>query len=148
MKNVSEVLTTIRQIIKLYELCLEDTRTKYGLTGMEIRIISFLHNNPGKDTVVDIANMRVLSKGNVSRGADSLIQKELLERIHDKVDRRCVHLHLLPAANAIIEDIENASRRFEEQIMNGFTEEETELFADLNERFLQNIKEGLERGKK
>ena len=148
MKNVSEVLTTIRQMVKLYEVCLEETREKYGLSGMEIRIISFLHNNPGKDTVADIATMRVLSKGNVSRGAESLIQKGLLERVPDKVDRRCVHLFLLPKADEIVEDIENASDSFEEQIMNGFSGEEIELFAELNERFLANIKEGLERGKK
>lgn len=148
MKTVAEVLTSIRQIIKLYETYLETTREKYGLSLMEIRIISFLANNPDKDTVGHIANARMLSKGNVSRGAESLIQKGLLERIPDKNDRRWVHLHLRPTADSIIEEIEEVGRIFEEQLFTGFTQEEYEQFNELNDRFFENIIQGLERGRK
>ena len=148
MKTVADVITSVRQIVKLYETYLEDVREKYDLSLMEIRIISFLANNPDKDTVGHIANMRLLSKGNVSRGAESLIQKGFLERIPDHVDRRWVHLHLLKEAEPIIIEIERVGKIFEEQLFQGFSYEEYEKFNELNDRFFENIIQGLERGRK
>ena len=41
---------------------------------MEADIISFLKNNPGKDTAADIVELRMLSKGAVSKTVEALIQ--------------------------------------------------------------------------
>ena len=48
---------------------------EYRLTLIEATIISFLHNNPAKNTAADIVELRMLSKGNVSQAVESLIQK-------------------------------------------------------------------------
>lgn len=148
VRTVADILTSLRQIVKLYEAYLEETREKYHLSLMEIRIISFLANNPDKDTVGHIASMRILSKGNVSRGADSLIQKGLLEKIPDKNDRREVHLHLLPQADPIIEEIEKIGTRFQKQLFRGFTQEEYQQLNKLNDRFFENVIREQERGRK
>ena len=143
MQHASNSLILIQQILKFYESCLEDIRSRYSLTGIEIKIISFLHNNPGHDTVGDIAQMRMLSKGNVSTGAESLIQKGLLQRRQDPHDRRWVHLILLPAADPIIQEIEAAGASFLEQLFDGFSAEEYEIYKNLNDRLAGNIRRGI-----
>ena len=145
MEQVPSALITIRQIMKFYEQCQEPVRQRYQLSRLEILIMSFLHNNPGHDTVGEIADMRMLSKGNVSRGADSLIKKGLLERIPDQVDRRWVHLRLTPPAAPIVDDIEQASLVFAREAFAGFTPEDMETFRDLNHRLAVNAGRNLER---
>ena len=145
MDSGANALITIRQIMKFYEQCLEVVREHWQLSRLETIIISFLHNNPGRDTVGEIADTRMLSKGNVSRGADSLIRRGLLERIPDQVDRRWVHLRLRPEADPIVADIENACAVFWEEAFAGFTPEELRLFHSFNTRLAHNVGSKLER---
>lgn len=90
---------------------------------IEANIISFLYNNPGKDTAGDIVELRMLSKGNVSTAVEALIQKHLIEREQDKTDRRRIHLYLLPAAEPITNRISEIREQFSEEILFGFSEE-------------------------
>ena len=99
-------------MIKLYDRYMEKICALRRLSHLEITIISFLHNNPGCDTARDISEMRMLPKGNVSQGVESLIQKGLLGRETDGADRRRIHLTLTEAANPIVEEIEAAKALF------------------------------------
>lgn len=92
MSRTTEFLMNIRSIIKLHESMLREICGEYQLALIEATIISFLHNNPGKDTAADIVELRMLSKGNVSQAVESLIQRSLLRREQDAVDRRRIHL--------------------------------------------------------
>lgn len=94
--QTTDFLLNTRLISKLHESLLKDVCEQYHLALIEANIISFLHNNPGKDTAGDIVDLRRLSKGNVSQGVESLIQKRLLLRTPDQSDRRKIHLSLPP----------------------------------------------------
>ena len=96
MGQITAFLTGVRRITKLYEGMLEDICRRYRLTRMEANIISFLQNNPGKDTAGDIVELRMFSKSAVSQGAEALIQRK-----QDPDDRRRIHLSLLPKAKPI-----------------------------------------------
>ena len=50
MSRTTEFLMNIRSIIKLHESMLREICGEYQLALIEATIISFLHNNPGKDT--------------------------------------------------------------------------------------------------
>jgi len=80
----TNLLVYTRTLVKLYDLYMEKIRLNYHFSHIEITIISFLHNNPGKDTAKEICDMRMLPKGNVSQGVESLIQKQLLVRQQDR----------------------------------------------------------------
>ena len=69
MSRTTEFLMNIRSIIKLHESMLREICGEYQLALIEATIISFLHNNPGKDTAADIVELRMLSKGNVSQAS-------------------------------------------------------------------------------
>ena len=143
--HASEVLMMLRQTGKLYEKYLEEVRKAYGLTVMEIRIIGCLYNNPDRNTVGDIAEIRMLSKGNVSRSVELLIQKGILERETDQLDRRWIRLKLKDEAMPIVNAIEKAGESYIEQIFTGFSEADRESYEELNQRLTQNILIGLER---
>ena len=140
MSYTTTLLTNFRRIIKLYDNKLRPICGRYGLLPIEVTIISFLNNNPGKDTAADISNLRMLSKSNVSQAVESLIQKALLQRRQDTEDRRRIHLSLTSEAKPIIREIESVRLNFRKQIFKGFTEEELKQFIQFNNRIAENIK--------
>lgn len=144
MNRNTEFLTNIRRIRRLHDNMLKPLCEMYHLTLMEITIISFLYNNPGMDTAADIVELRMLSKGNVSQAVETLIEKSLLCRHQDKMDRRKFHLSLQPAVYPITREIEEAREQFLEKVFAGFSEGERQLYSELNDRFFNNTKLALE----
>ena len=118
MQRATDILLLIRGLGKLNDKCLETVRKEYELSQIEVTIMGFLHNNPGKDTVGEIAYWRMLPKGNVSQGVESLIQKRLLQRICDKDDRRKIHLQITEQAKDIVRGIDKARKKYDEKIFN------------------------------
>ena len=124
MTQPTSFLVGIRQIFKLHENLLKKVCEQHQLTLTEGTIISFLYNNPGRDTAGDIVELRMLSKGNVSQAVESLIQKSLLRRSQDKYDRRKIHLTLLPKAAPITSAVEAVGEEFQRELFSGFSEQE------------------------
>lgn len=144
MHRTNILLANIRRIVKLYDSMLKPVCERYALALIEATIISFLYNNPGRDTAADIVEYRMLSKGNVSQAVESLIQKGLLQRCQDTRDRRRIHLSLTGKARPITDEIERVRQIFQDQIFRDFSEEEERQFARYNERIAENIKKAAE----
>jgi len=138
MRDNSKIWLGFRKSIRLYEEMLKSVCLKYHLTIIEADIISFLQHNPGKDTAMDIVELRMLSKGAVSKAVESLIQKGILQRHPDGLDRRKIHLELLREADPILKSIEETQQSFRKMIFKGFTESELELYQKLNARIYKN----------
>ena len=145
MAGTTDFLMTVQRMAKLHDDMIKMICGKYQLTLIEGKIISFLHNNPGKDTAGDIVELRKLSKGNVSLAVDSLIRKGILERTQDQKDRRKIHLSLLAKAKPITDLIERTQNEFEKELFRGFTEEERRLYMKLNDRMVENTKNAMKR---
>ena len=77
MSKTTELFMGIRSLFRLYDKMLKKVCTEHDLTVIEADVISFLQNNPSKDTAADIVELRMLSKGAVSKAVESLIQKSL-----------------------------------------------------------------------
>lgn len=146
MESFSNNLIILRSLTKLYDQYLDEVRKKYNLTQIEITIIGFLHNNPLHDTATDIAEMRMLQKGNVSQGVEQLIQKSLLIRTPDTKDRRRVHLSLTGCADSIVADIANQNERLSSLVYSNLSRKEMQLYEDLSQRLKNSILSGLEKG--
>lgn len=145
MSKTTEFLTTIRRTIKLHESMLKKVCEEYQLTLIEATIISFLHNNPEKDTAADIVELRMLQKGNVSQAVESLNKKSLLQRKPDEADRRKIHLFMTEEAEPIVQSIEGFRKEFQEEIFAGISVEEQEMFYRVNERIKTNAQRALEK---
>ena len=143
MNRTTVFLVNIRRIIKLHEYMLKEICEQYGLTLIEATIISFLHNNPGKDTAADIVEIRMVSKGNVSQAVESLIQKSLLKRKQGTADRRRIHLFLQSSAEPIIESMDCLLNQFQKEVFEGLSDEERELFHRVEDRISENTKNAM-----
>ena len=145
MKNASDMLMLVRYMMKLYEKYLEDVQLKYRLSHIEIAIIGFLYNNPERDTAADIVERRMLPKGNVSAGVETLVQKGLLMRRQDQTDRRKIHLSLLEKAVPIVQEIEEINKKFRRQIFKNLSNDDLKTYEKTTDFILENLKEVLER---
>ena len=148
MKRPTDFLTNIRRIIKLHESMLKGICETYRLSLIEATIISFLYNNPGKDTAADIVELRMLSKGNVSQAVESLMQKSLLQRRQDTEDRRKIHLSLTQAAQPITASLKELFQQFHEELFFGLSKDELELFDRVNEQIIVNTQNAIARREK
>ena len=144
MKRSTELFIGLRSLFRLYDKLLKKVCTEHNLTVIEADIISFLQNNPGKDTAADIVELRMLSKGAVSKGVDSLIQKSLLERVPDTEDRRKIHLRLMPQAGPVTETVDEVRDEFLETVLDGFTKEELEIQTLFLQKLFVNTKKAIE----
>ena len=144
-----DLIVCIRSISKAYDGVLKKICAEFGLSLLEVKVLSFLHNNPGKDTAADIVQMntagdiaeyRLLSKGNVSQAVESLIRRGYMERTADAEDRRRVRLSLLPAAKTVTERIDGEWAKFDKKLLENFDEGEIELFDNFKEKLMQNAK--------
>ena len=140
MQRTNTLLVNFRRVIRLYDTMLKPVCQRWGLAPLEATIVSFLYNNPGRDTAADIVEYRMLSKGNVSTAVESLMRKGLLQRRQDQGDRRRIHLSLTPRATPITQEVEAVREAFRRQLFRGFTQQEQELFAQFQQRLAENTK--------
>ncbi|MGI6014648.1 MAG: MarR family winged helix-turn-helix transcriptional regulator [Oscillospiraceae bacterium] len=140
MKNygITNLLLAIQHMEKLYESMIKQIGKHHHLSLMEMTILSFLYNNPGKDTASEIVEIRMLQKGHVSQGVSSLIQKELLTRQQDQHDRRVIHLSLTPKTSSIVQEIEKKKEEFMAIVYEGFSPEEQEQYLQFVRRIVEN----------
>ena len=135
---ITDFLMHIRLTMKLQEQMLKNICEKWRLTITEGKVITFLYNNPGKDTAADITELRMLSKGNVSQAVESLIQKGLLTRSADQNDRRKIHLSLLSPAKEITNAIHVMQKNLYGQIFNGLSEEDLKIYGRISQKIMEN----------
>lgn len=145
MTRSTELWMGLRSLLRLYDKMLKKVCMEHDLTVIEADVISFLQNNPGKDTAADIVDLRLLSKGAVSKAVEALLQKSLLERIPDTEDRRRIHLKLKPEAGPVTESIDEVREEFLNTVLDGFTKEELEAHAQFFQRLFANTKKTMER---
>lgn len=143
MTRHTELLLGIRRVLKFHDALRKEVCQRHGLSPIELDILAFLHNNPGRDTASDIVELRMLPKGNVSQGMESLIQKGLLTRRQDEKDHRRIHLTLTDRADVIRPDLGQMTRRFQQGLFAGFDQDTKKQYWEMNRRISRNALEGM-----
>lgn len=139
-----ELLTIINQMRKFYDECLADVRQQYELSRFEVDVIGFLYNNPDKDIANDIVEYRMISKANVSKAVDALINRGLLSSVRDNCDRRKIHLKLTDKAMPVAKDILSAQDGYRNELFSGFSETEKESYIRFFRRIGENARRYME----
>ena len=147
MIRITDFLITMDGAVKLQEELLKQICVDYGISMTEAKVMSFLRNNPGKDTAAEIVRLRRMQKGNVSAAVDSLVARELLQRETDSRDRRKVHLHLTKKAEPILAAIDSGGIDFRDSLFSDIPAEEIILFEKINRRIGKNAQQALKRRK-
>ncbi len=144
MKSTADMFLLMRGMGKVHEAALEKPRREYSLSQIEVKIISFLSNNPDKDTAAEISYIRMLPKGNVSQAIDALIKKGLVKKRADEKDKRKYHLYLTENSFEIVDTIKNVNEGFLQTIYKGLSNEEMETYMSINEKIFNNVLQELE----
>lgn len=135
---ITNLLTDICRIRKLYRECLKDARQKHSLSECEADVLLFLYNNPDMDTANRISEYRIMPKANISKAVDSLTQKGMLSSVRDSEDRRKIHLKVTENASNAINDIVFAQEKYKNRLFVGFTEAELSCHFEFLQKISQN----------
>lgn len=138
------LLTGIRCLTKLYEKSMKRVCAAFDLSLIQVKIVSFLHNNPELNTAKEIVEYRMLTKSNVSAAVDDLIRRGYMERKPDVIDRRRVYLYLLEKARPVTEFIDAVMEKLEESLVAGLDEKEIESYKRMKVRLTERAKQLLE----
>ncbi|MFI3212560.1 MAG: MarR family winged helix-turn-helix transcriptional regulator [Eubacteriales bacterium] len=120
---------------------------EYGLASTAFDIIMFLHNNPQYNTAQEICTLRGIKSGIVSVEVEKLVQRGLMIRQTDQVDRRKQRLFLTEKADDITQTGFSMQQKFTEALNEGIIQDEILAYNQTLEKMLENIihleKEGL-----
>lgn len=139
LESIGIFLESYQKVDKAHRRYFQTRLSKYGFTPNEIVVILFLYNNsPVFDTATDIARCKGISKGMIARSVESLCERNYLEAVRDKVDRRIVHLHLRDEHSAIAAEIEHTQRDFFKELERGLSEVEMKVTRETLNKLLIN----------
>jgi DNA-binding MarR family transcriptional regulator len=125
----------------LVDMKFDEIKKKYGLKKVEIEALFYLSKCGNENTPTDITRRLNLNRGHVSQAIDALLKKELIAAVADKKDRRCMHYTITAGAVAIIDEIANAKKEMDAQILKGITEEELATYRQITKKIIANIRE-------
>ena len=78
----------------------------------------------------DLAKMFHIDKGTIARTIQKLEGKELVQRLHDPVNRRRYRLSLTEKGEEIVPEILHAEKKWENILFKDFSDEESSLLVE------------------
>ena len=135
--------TRLGYLIRVAEKCRAQAMTN-ALASMELtaaqgQIMSFVAHRAEPPCARDIEEAFQLTHPTVSGLLSRLEQKGFIELRPDPKDRRCKRIYVLPRGLELHETMHQTINFTEEQLMQGFTEEEKEQFAAFLQRAIDNL---------
>jgi len=121
-----EMLLELYDVARLMRTRFDRWARTYGMTRAQGIILARLARQPGM-TQNEMAGLCEVEPITVGRLVDRLEARGLLERRLDPADRRIRRLHLLPAAEPILEDIQ----RYKEELLRDTTEDLDEATMEI-----------------
>ena len=124
-----EMLVELYDVARLMRTRFDRWARTYGMTRAQGVILSRLSRQPGM-TQNEMAGLCEVEPITVGRLVDRLEARGLLERRLDPADRRIRRLHLLPAAEPILQEIQRYKDELFREITDGLDEQTVEIVTD------------------
>ena len=135
----SDLLTTQKKFMYLYESFCIPLCKKYQLNQSDLDMMLFLANNPSYNTARDVCEIRGMKKGIVSVTTERLVKQGYLTRENDSADRRIQRLYLTKHCQEIVTEGKQMQRHFLEAITSELTEEEMLLYQKISDKIRTQI---------
>lgn len=132
-----DILTVIHELAHLMRTRFDQRARQHDMTRAQWVILYKLDRSPGL-TQNDLAAMIEVEPITVARLIDRLEAKGLVERRHDPNDRRVWRLHLLPAAEPILEEITVARQDMLELLLGDAVTPEKAAAAEATLRLMKS----------
>lgn len=127
-----------RKFKKMLEHIYVKIRTECGLRQIEVEIMFYLSQRP-HDSSTDISRNLFLNKGHVSQAMNNLCVKGYVEASIDPKDRRYVTYTYTDKGNEMMKEAARIRQLINEQLLQGVTTEELEVFERVSTIISGNI---------
>src|SRR5690348_16589239 len=122
MQNLDrDMLTLMHDVARMQRTRFDQWARGYGMTRAQGLILLRLEGQPGLSQN-ELAGICEVEPITVGRLVDRLEARGLVERRPDPADRRINRLHLLPAAQPILEEIASYKEALHEETLEGLDE--------------------------
>ncbi len=129
----------IRVLENCTQQAMNNALASMELTAAQGHIMGFITHRSEPPCQKDIEERFQLSHPTVSGILSRLEQKGFIEMQPDEKDRRCKRIYVLPKGRELEETMHQTIHTTEDQMVQGFTEEEMEQFESLLKRAIQNL---------
>ena len=125
------LLQFLSRTSRLRDQLLDETAASWQISPPEVRILLFLSCSPQSDTAKDVAFHCGMSKASVSGNVLKLVTRGLLTAEMDLSDRRFQRLTLTEQAEPVIDAVQNAACRLQEEALGPLSPEDRAQFIKL-----------------
>ena len=141
MNKEYEIGKEIQMLSRKIKRKLDETFSDYGVTGVQVFILDFIHRESKKKKVYarDIEEEFDLRKATITGILNNLEQNEFIKRMTVGEDTRLKELMITDKALKLITKIEKKLEIFDKQLVCNLSEEEQSFFMKIINQILQNL---------
>lgn len=108
----------------------------FGVSLQQFNVLRILRGQKGKPANLSTLNERMVTKmSNTTRLVDKLIQKEYVDRVICKSNRRKVEISITPKGEEALNKIDRVMAEAEEQLLRDFTNNDLKTLNALLDKF-------------
>ncbi|MEC6814355.1 MarR family transcriptional regulator [Photobacterium toruni] len=110
-----------------------------GITPMHVRVIKIIHKMT-PCTAVDIATVLERDKAQITRLVNTLIDKELITKIANPIDKRSSYLCITDSGMEIVKQLTVIDNTMQEKITTNISLDEIAVFQQLADKMTNNLR--------
>ena len=110
---------------------------KYGIKQGQYEYFLLIYSSPGINQL-ELARLKNVGKASVTKALKILEEDGFIKRVTDEDDRRNILCFITDKGEAIVEELINVKRNAEEDLFNGFNEEDKDIFYNYLSLFYKN----------
>ncbi len=137
--EILELLNNLMHGLK-YQLQQAFNQEQDGLTLLEARALRYLARNP-ESTQAELVQNFGRDKAQIARLISQLLERGLLQRQPDALDRRCHRLQLTEAGHALQQQVHRHRAALAARMLEGFEATEREVLVQMFARLQANLGE-------
>jgi DNA-binding MarR family transcriptional regulator len=122
-------------------LCMISDRLSDGLTPMHVRVLRTVEPNP-EATVNAVATTLRRDKAQITRLANELLARDLLQRTPNPSDGRSQLLSLTSKGQTLFQHLEEIDAEIMETMLGGISQEEAKIFLKVAIKMSLNLEKG------
>lgn len=126
---------------KLMKERMDARMTQYGVTPAQNHVVNALTKNGGQATQRDLCACMRVKPSTLNGILDRMEEKGIVERSVNGSDARCREITLTRRGSELQAETQRAFQETEAMLLNGFTQEETEMLRSLLGRLIENLEE-------
>lgn len=127
---IEQLFDTMGDVVRQMTPSREAWLGELGLSRQQLAML-FIIGRQESLTVGALADCLATTSGATTQMIDHLIQKQLLSRSTDTVDRRIVHVALSPQGRQVMHEARGAHKQFLEHLLSPLSESELKTLVEL-----------------